>query len=497
MKKPDSINLLIKDLFTFINFLILFAFSIQTHAQADNDKMKAEQDFTSFKNKTAEDFTNFKAQNDSVFLTNLKNNWKEFVVFKEERIKRIKPKIQPVVTKGVDKIEFQKPDTVRSIEKIERPELFPGKEQPHKEAGKIVPGSITVNFFGETPQIIKPDELPILLKPGPENIIGFYMGYLQNQKLIKTALDLYATAKELGLNDWGYLILLKCASEKIFSKVNERVLYTWISLLKTGYNARIGYDEQNVCLLTATDGTLFNTPYITISGTNYYIIVFKDQKISDHGLKAYESRYPGRLQPLSLMMNVLPNFIEIPVSKKIYFEDDTLSVHLNQVLISYLNDYPGCELPVYFNAPLSEKIYSYLDLVLKPKLKGRSEVEKINILLEFIQKSFPYKTDNEQFGREKYMFGDEAVYYPFTDCDDRAVLMTKFVKRYTNLEVVGLDYPDHVSTAVRFNEPFQGDYIIYNGEKYFVCDPTYIGAHAGMAMDEMQKTVPGIIPVIN
>ncbi len=497
MKKLESKKGLIIDHITFIFFLILGTFNMQTQAQVENDENKTEQDFNSFKNKTKEDFIKFKAQNDSVFLKNLENNWKEFKVFKEERIQRIKPKIQPVAIKGVEKIELQMPDTVRTIEKNEQPQEFPDKEQPPKDAGKVFPESIDVNFFGETHQIIRPDDIPLLLKPDSKNIIGFYEEYLQNQKLIKTTLELYATAKELELNNWGYLMLLKVASEKLFTEVNERVLYTWISLLKSGYNARIGYNEHDIYLLTPTRETLFNTPYINISETNYYIIAFKDQKISNHGLKAYETKYPGTLQTISLMINVLPKFKDMPVQKKIYFENDTLSINLNQILISYFNDYPGCELSVYFNAPVSEKIYSYLDLLIMPKLKGKLQVEKINILLKFIQKSFPYKTDDEQFGREKYMFGDEALYYPFIDCDDRAVLMTKLVKRYTNLEIVGLDYPNHVSTAVRINEPIQGDYIIYNGEKYFVCDPTYIGARAGMAMDEMQQPVPNVIPVIN
>jgi len=218
--------------------------------------------------------------------------------------------------------------------------------------------------------------------------------------------------------------------------------------------------------------------------------LFRDQKLTDHGLQAYESKNPGTLLPISLKMNVLPGFKDKQVNKKLYFDNEILSINLNQTLISFLNDYPGCELSVYFNAPISGKTYSYLDILLKPRLKGKTNVEKVNILLDFIQKSFPYKTDVEQFGREKYMFGDEAICFPFTDCDDRAVLMTKLVHRYTGLETVGLDYPNHVSTAVRFNETIKGDYIIYNGEKYFICDPTYIGAIAGIAMEEMRTSVP-------
>jgi hypothetical protein len=484
-----------KNYISFLVFIIVLTCNLKAHGQVDVDKK--EQDYNSFKNKTEEDFANFKTQNDSIFLKNLEGIWKEFKVFREERIQRIKPKMQPIAIKGLRETEIQQPDTLGKIEEIERPEELPEKEQPPKETEKFAGESISVNFFGEPLQILKPDELPTLQRPDSKSIISFYESYLKNQKLQKTSLELYSSAKELKLNDWGYLILLKRASEKLFTRVNERVLYTWISLLKTGYNARIGYDEQNIYLLTDTDGTLFNTRYINISGINYYIILFRDQKLTDHGLQAYESKNPGTLLPISLKMNVLPGFKDMQVNKKLYFDNEILSINLNQTLISFLNDYPGCELSVYFNAPISGKTYSYLDILLKPRLKGKTNVEKVNILLDFIQKSFPYKTDVEQFGREKYMFGDEAICFPFTDCDDRAVLMTKLVHRYTGLETVGLDYPNHVSTAVRFNETIKGDYIIYNGEKYFICDPTYIGAIAGIAMEEMRTSVPNIIPTKN
>jgi len=70
------------------------------------------------------------------------------------------------------------------------------------------------------------------------------------------------------------------------------------------------------------------------------------------------------------------------------------------------------------------------------------------------------------------------------------------VSRYTSLTPVGLEYPDHVSVAISFNEPIIGDYIILNNDKYYICDPTYLGSEIGMAMDSMKKTQPIIIPLM-
>ncbi|MBQ8221442.1 MAG: hypothetical protein IJZ31_09615, partial [Bacteroidaceae bacterium] len=45
-----------------------------------------------------------------------------------------------------------------------------------------------------------------------------------------------------------------------------------------------------------------------------------------------------------------------------------------------------------------------------------------------------------------------------------------------------LHYPGHLATAVHFPETISGNYVSLNGQRYLVCDPTYIGADIGMAM---------------
>jgi hypothetical protein len=56
-----------------------------------------------------------------------------------------------------------------------------------------------------------------------------------------------------------------------------------------------------------------------------------------------------------------------------------------------------------------------------------------------------------------------------------------------NLKVVLLYYSGHLATAVRFNETISGDYLLVNGERYLVCDPTYIGANIGNIMPDMDN----------
>ena len=61
--------------------------------------------------------------------------------------------------------------------------------------------------------------------------------------------------------------------------------------------------------------------------------------------------------------------------------------------------------------------------------------------------------------------------YEQSDCEDRAALFFYLVKEIYNLPMIVLAFPEHVTVAVKFDKPI-GKPIIYNGEKYSVCEPT-------------------------
>ena len=80
-------------------------------------------------------------------------------------------------------------------------------------------------------------------------------------------------------------------------------------------------------------------------------------------------------------------------------------------------------------------------------------MDAVNVLLRFVQTGFSYLTDSEQFGREKFMFPEETLSYPYSDCEDRSFLFAYLVSSLLGLDVIGLDYPGHVATAVKFSSP--------------------------------------------
>jgi len=102
-------------------------------------------------------------------------------------------------------------------------------------------------------------------------------------------------------------------------------------------------------------------------------------------------------------------------------------------------------------------------------------------------------TDGGQFGREKYMLPEETLFYPYSDCEDRAILFAYLVRKLTNLDVIALHYPNHIATAVNFSDKIKGDAIKYRGKRYVICDPTYIGADIGRAMPKFRGVRPKVI----
>jgi hypothetical protein len=111
-----------------------------------------------------------------------------------------------------------------------------------------------------------------------------------------------------------------------------------------------------------------------------------------------------------------------------------------------------------------------------------SQIEAINFLLRLTQNGFEYKTDGENFGREKVMFFEETLHYRYSDCEDRAIFFATLVRELLDLDLVFIKYPNHLATAIRLNSDIGGESVIYNNQRYYIADPTYSNANIGQAM---------------
>ena len=83
-----------------------------------------------------------------------------------------------------------------------------------------------------------------------------------------------------------------------------------------------------------------------------------------------------------------------------------VSVTINPNLLSFYHDYPiSSEWNYYALASLGKELKSTLYPTLKEKIANLSQLDAANLLLNFVQTAFDYKTDAEQFGYERPLFG--------------------------------------------------------------------------------------------
>jgi len=472
--------------------ILIVGYAVNSQGQEDQ-QTKQKKEFDQFKNSIQKEFAQFKNKNDSIFLSFLAKSWKTFSLHKEKATRKPKPVKQPSIGNQPDSGENTPSKRVINYHSKTESDILhaPKSNLSNDEISAIS----LIDFYGQEIPLPELSNQLSLASLNQEEIIEFYNQYLKEEALLASSEEIILSAEALNLNGWGLIQLLMVASENYFAKINDRVLFSWITLLRDGYDVKIGHDRNQIYLLAHFDRNIFNNSYVNIQGFRYYIVPFPGQNFPEEGIQSFENNYPGETGILSLQLDTLPILTEWPYSRSLEYKQDTIKIPLALSLIQFLYTYPSCELRVYFNAPVSESSLSALDPLFRPLLKGKTEKEQVDILLDFVQQSIPYKTDEDQFERENYLFADETLYFPYADCEDRAILFVKLIERYTGLKVIGLDYPDHVTTGISFSKQFQGDFLIFEGIKYYICDPTYLGAKSGMAMKEFENMKPTVIKI--
>lgn len=295
--------------------------------------------------------------------------------------------------------------------------------------------------------------------------------------------------KDLRLNDWGVFTLVRQVADTYCGTANESIVMQQFLLNEMGYKARMARKatEDKMMLFVATDCSIYAHPYITLNGQNYYNLSGNNEQCQFY---MCQKDSPKAKNSVGMQLKEAPLFPGTVVSSTHQAKGSAarVTVDVPKALMDFYKDYPQCDYSVYFNAPVNAAMENRILSSLAPLVQGRNEADAANILINFVQTAFQYQTDGQQFGYEKPFFVEELFYYPYSDCEDRAMLFSYLVRKLLGLDVVLLDYPEHIATAVRFNGNVSGDYLMVNGRKYIVCDPTYIGASIGMTMPRY-KTV--------
>lgn len=322
-----------------------------------------------------------------------------------------------------------------------------------------------------------------------ENAIADAYEALCNSDYKPLLADCAQIRKDLRLNDWGVFTLVRQIADTYCGTANESIVMQQFLLNEMGYKARMARKatEDKMMLFVATDCSIYAHPYITLNGQNYYNLSGNNEQCQFY---MCQKDSPKAKNSVGMQLKEAPLFPGTVVSSTHQAKGSAarVTVDVPKALMDFYKDYPQCDYSVYFNAPVNAAMENRILSSLAPLVQGRNEADAANILINFVQTAFQYQTDGQQFGYEKPFFVEELFYYPYSDCEDRAMLFSYLVRKLLGLDVVLLDYPEHIATAVRFNGNVSGDYLMVNGRKYIVCDPTYIGASIGMTMPRY-KTV--------
>ena len=239
--------------------------------------------------------------------------------------------------------------------------------------------------------------------------------------------------------------------------------------------------------------------YFKIDNIKYYPF-----KCNENQLEICDASFPQE-KPLSLYIPLQQTFEYKPsnlrtlISKR--YPDVEVRVQVNTNMIDFYNTYPTSEIngnvmtrwAMYANTPLDEHVKSQLYPKLAEKISGLNQLEAVNKLLNWVQTAFVYEYDDKVWGHDRAFFSEETLYYPYCDCEDRAILFTRLVRDLLGLQTILVYYPGHLACAVCFTDKVAGDYILLDGKRFVITDPTYIGAPVGKTMPDMDNTQASVI----
>jgi hypothetical protein len=464
-------------------------------------------EFEQWKRQQQQSYQQYRDERDREFTAFLEEHWREIELMKGfVQDKKPKPEVIPVAKPRSDELVMQPVPEVKPAEKpVEPVVIVPQSPPPLKplpmpiEKRKGIP--VHIDYFA-TPVTFYYDaafnrSLRHRLNQAAISRFWSYCSHADYESLLEQ-LDQQKIA--LQLNDWGYVVLLNKLAEQVYpSSDNSQALFIWFMLIKSGYKSRVAYDESNIYLLIPSTHRIYDVTYFIFDNERYYAVSFDGSTRKAGSVYTYDGHYPGAVNKID--MTIRARQVQGPGAERRLLSFDFGGRHYDieagydKAYLDFLDTYPQLDLEVYFESEVGEAAQSPLLQQLAKELEGMSELEAVNFLLRFVQTALQYKTDEMHFGRENYLLPDETIYYPYSDCEDRSVLFAWLVKGLLGLDMVALDYPGHVATAVRLVDVADGDHVNYNGKRYTVADPTYINATAGMTMPEYRDIRPDVIPI--
>lgn len=483
-------------LLTFVPMVVVS----QTNASYDDYKKKQQASFEKYKSEQQAAYDAYRKKINEAYADYMSRSWDSF---------KSQKAVAPVVEPKVEPIDFDpKPQPQPNPQPIPIKDDITVVPAPTPAPQPIAPVVVEddqpfvttkVDFFG-TPVIAKfPKNDEFKLKSLSNKDLSESWKQLSDKKydvLVSSVLDVRT---DLNLCDWAYLNMLKQVAQKQYGVSNDAVFMQSYLMTQSGYSVRMAKSNESgkLYLLVASQYDIFDIRYFLIGNIKYYALDCHEPslEICEAG---YEKEKPLSLQIASdqkLGKNMSPK--RTLTSRR----GLTAAVSVNKNNIDFYNTYPSScingdfttKWAAYANTPLEKDVREVLYPQLRKSVQGMNERDAVNLILNWVQTAFVYGYDDEIWGNDRAFFGDETLFYPYCDCEDRSILFSRLVRDIMHLDVVLLYYPGHLATAVHFNGNVEGDYLVCRNRKYVVCDPTYIGAPVGLTMPKMNNEEAKII----
>lgn len=458
--------------------------------------------YEKFKQKSITSYNSFREQCNKEYAEFLQRVWESYKVgptIEKPREEEVPP---VVIEEERDQVHPIEDNELSYDEVVPIPEIEP-QPQPVEP---VVPAPLPVvqenwcefDFFGTPMKVRAEDKHKFKLKSLEGESVAKVWKQLSGKEYDNMLADCLQIRSDYKLSDWAYLLMLLSFSNTWLNSTNENILLTAYLFCQSGYKMRLGTNDKELCLLYGTKHQVYGIPGYKIDGYYYYQLNGEDKE-----MRIANFTFPKE-QALSLAISELPRLNRDESDIRTLTSQGyktASSCSINKNLLDFFTFYPTSQLDdnpmtrwaLYANTPIDAKVKTQLYPSLRKAIEGQDNPKAADILLDFVQTAFEYEYDDKVWGTDRAFFAEESLYYPYCDCEDRSILYSHLVRDLLGLDVILVYYPGHLATAVKLNEEVKGDYILLNGDKFLVCDPTYIGAPIGMTMPDMDNKTAKVI----
>lgn len=472
--------------------IALTGLSVISYAQNDDS-------FIDFYRQRSREFKDWRSKANAEFSEYLAAAWQEFLVQrgKEDPIGPVAD--EPVFYSPEDSVAAAHPHGIPSGWY----NAVPAFTAPVPAVGAEYSGGNTVDidFFGLKGQIPFAADMRLPRTVASEQEVAKGWKVLSDSDFMPTVEAFQAMQERYSMSDWALYTAIKKYTDAVYIEeyANEKVLTQMFLLSQMKYKARIGSSGGSLILLLPFTEPIYQMSYISDGNEDFYIFSYSRLNSQDP-LYTFAEDFSAADRTLDLViekqMTVSEDFYqlkELPEWTAFFGED--VKVPVSIPCVRFTLDYPQSDLLTYHKSAVDRELKKAVFTQVKYKIlkDGMNPKDAVSFVLGLIQKGFGYKTDYEMFGRAKPLFIEESFYYGSNNCKDRVLIFSWIVRDLLGLDVAMFCYKGHVACGVVIPGDVVGDSYVYNGKRYVMCDPTYIGAPVGATMPKYRGVDPQIV----